>query len=134
MPPINELQAHQVKLWMTQNFGPQLAKSVQNMPFDVNVICAIAGKEAALYWLSWINSHSAQDVLARCVFDASGDAPNTSRAAFPQNTAAFVAKCGAEFADELIDEANESRSCGICPPARWSTKDMGYFSTICSSS
>lgn len=127
MPPISETQAHQVKIWMMRNFGPQLMTSIQDKPFDVNVICAIAGKEAALYWLNWIDTLSPQETLARCVFDASGDAPNTSRVAFPQNTQAFIAKFGTAFGTDLIDEANKTRQLRHLAPANWVYKGYGIF-------
>jgi hypothetical protein len=126
-PPINEPQAHAVKTWMTANFGAQLAAAVQGTPFDDNLLCAIAGKEAACYWLAWTRTMAPAEVLARCVFDASGDAPNTSRSAFPRNTAQFRAQYGDALTDMLIAEANAARQLRNLGPAQWVYKGYGIF-------
>jgi hypothetical protein len=60
------------------------------------------------------------------VFDASGDAPGTSRAAFPRDTAAFRDRYP-DLADTLIEEANRSRALRKLPRAAWVYKGYGIF-------
>lgn len=129
-PPLNAEQVARVKDWLMQNFGPQITQAAANSPFDVDLICAIACKETAPVWLGWTTHLSPADVLARCVFDASGDVENTSRSAFPENTAAFRARFGDELTEDLIAEANATRALHRpepYPPAKWVYKGYGIF-------
>ena len=64
--------------------------------------------------------------MARCVFDASGDA-NGTRLAFPKNTAAFVEKYGQSLADMLIAEANATRALHGWAPKQWVYAGYGIF-------
>jgi hypothetical protein len=125
-PPLNQAQAQKAKRWMMQNFGPAITASAV-APFDADLVCAIACKETANVWLGWTDQMSADDLLARCVFDASGDFPGTSRSAFPQNTAAFRAGFGDDLTDDLIAEANRARALRKFPPAQWVYKGYGIF-------
>jgi hypothetical protein len=133
-PPLNPAQMKQVRDWLRKEFNDVLTVKVSSAqietdpPFDFETACAIAGKEAAIYWLPWTKTMSASDVLARCVFDASGDVANASRTAFPQNTAIFR-QAYPELADMLIDEANQMRALRSppLPPGNIVYKGYGIF-------
>ncbi|MGE0222934.1 MAG: peptidoglycan-binding protein [Acetobacteraceae bacterium] len=125
-PPLNRAQARRVKAWLDQNFGPQIEAAIQGTPIDKDLVCAIACKETAPMWLGWIDALSRDEVLARCVFDASGDAPSTSRRAFPRDTAEFRDRYP-DLADPLIEEANRSRALRKLRPASWVYKGYGIF-------
>jgi hypothetical protein len=108
--PITEAKVGPLKRWMMGNFGPQIVAAVAGTPIDPDLVCAIAAKESSIYWLGFIDRIAPADLLALCVFDASGDFPGTRRNAFPVNAAAlrddphFVG-----LADMLIAEANKMR-------------------------
>ena len=70
----------------------RIARAVHRTPFSVNLLSGIACQETAVFWLNFIDDLSPDEVLARCVLDASGDFPGTMRMAFPRNTEAFVAR------------------------------------------
>ncbi|HTR17207.1 MAG TPA: peptidoglycan-binding domain-containing protein [Acetobacteraceae bacterium] len=125
-PPLNRDQARRAKQWIMRNFGPAVTAAA-TAPFDADLVCAIVCKETANVWLGWTDRMSAEDVLARCVFDASGDFPGTSRRAFPQNTAAFRARFGNDLTEDLIAEANRARALRKLPPAEWVYKGYGIF-------
>ncbi len=129
--PITKEQAHTATHWMKSNFSDSISRAVQGTPFSVDLICAIACQETAYFWLSFIKL-PVEEVLKRCVLDASGDFPGTKRSAFPRNTAAFRERYGNEVTDQLIAEANLTRSSGVLSPSNGYIKDMEYFSTICS--
>src|SRR5438445_12355634 len=91
-------------------YGDRMRAALQGTPFSVDVACAIVCKETGLYLLPFLDRMPADQALARCVFDASGDADGTSRGAFPKNTAAFRARYGDEFTQMLIEQANATRA------------------------
>lgn len=126
-PPLSREQALQCRDWLMQNFGSGIEKAVAGTPFDALLICAIAAKETAPIWLNWINQMSANEILARCVFDASGDAPGTSRIVFPSTTADFRDKYGDQITTEFIDEANRTRNLRKMEPKDWVYKGYGIF-------
>jgi hypothetical protein len=124
---VSRAQALRTRNWLLQNFGDQIKQAIQGSPLDPNHVAAIACKETANVWLSWIDRLSPTDVLERCVFDGSGDVPGTSRSAFPRNAAEFRAKVGDALTDMLIDEANETRKMRGYGPQRWLYKGYGLF-------
>jgi hypothetical protein len=96
--------------WMKANFETKITDAVKSTPFDKELIYAIACQETAYRWLLWIEEFSTEDILQRCVFDASGDFPDTSRSAFPKNKAELTAEFGNDITDMLINEANKMRA------------------------
>ena len=125
-PPLNRAQALRARAWLTENFRPQIEEMIAGIPIDLELVCAIACKETAVMWLGWIDKLSTADILARCVFDASGDAQGTSRSAFPRNTAEFRERY-ADLAEMLIDEANRARALRNLGKAAWVYKGYGIF-------
>jgi hypothetical protein len=111
---------------MNHHFGIKCEAAVSATPFTKELLYAIACQETAIYFTRWINDHTPEEVLGRCVFDASGDA-NGTRGAFPKNTAAFIAKYGQQLADELIEEANKTRALRGWGPKRWVYAGYGIF-------
>jgi hypothetical protein len=110
------------------HFGDTLQRAVEGTPFSVELLCGIACQETAFLWLPLVQkSLGAREVLARSIGDASGDAPNTGRKAFPVNTAAFRAEFGDEFTGMLIAEANASRALRGMGPKQWVYKGYGIF-------
>lgn len=112
--------------WLKTHFDQQFTHAVAGTPFEKELLFAIACQETAIVWCSWTSSHSPQEILARCVFDASGDA-NGTRVAFPTNTAAFVAKYGQTIANTLIAEANATRALHGWGPKPWVYAGYGLF-------
>jgi hypothetical protein len=125
--PVSRPQALRARDWLLRHFAPQIERAVQGTPLDANLVAAIACKETANVWLGWIDRLSPADVLARCVFDGSGDVPGTSRGAFPRNAAEFRARVGDALTDALIEEANETRKLRGYGPQRWLYKGYGLF-------
>jgi hypothetical protein len=125
--PITKEQAHAVARWMKSNFGAAIAGSVKGTPFSVDVLCGIACQETAYFWLNFLNTLSKDQILARCVLDASGDFPGTRRGVFPRNTDAFRKRYGAEFTNMLIKEANDTRDLRGYPPKNWVYKGYGIY-------
>lgn len=126
--PLNEAAARRAQDWMMRNFGRQIEAAVRGAaPIDAATVCAIACKETAPVWLPWIARLSPAEVLARCVFDGSGDVPGTSRSAFPRNTAAFRARYGDALTEALIAEANATRRLRGYGDQRWLYKGYGIF-------
>ena len=107
--PINGRDAIKAVSWLKKNFGKQIAAAIEGTRYSVDHICGIACQETAYFWLRLIDKFSAEEVCARCVLDASGDAPNTTRKAFPSDTKAFRKEYGDERTDALIEEANKTR-------------------------
>ena len=58
--------AHGVTTWMVSNFGPQLTDVVRSTPFTVPLLCAIACREAGMYWLPLTPHQSAAQILGLC--------------------------------------------------------------------
>ena len=125
--PITKEQAYTAARWMKSNFSPSITSAVEGSPFSADLICAIACQETAYFWLSFIKELPAEEVLKRCVLDASGDFPNTKRSAFPRNTAAFRDKYGDEVTSQLIEEANLTRKLRGFKPEQWVYKGYGIF-------
>jgi len=124
--PVNRMQCLTCASWLDQHFGDKAAAVLNGTPFEKHLIYAIACQETAIYWFHWINDHTPDEILARCVFDASGDA-NGSRSAFPKNTPAFIEKYGQEMADMLIAEANATRALHGWAPKPWVYAGYGIF-------
>ncbi len=125
--PISRPQAHKVATWLKANFGTKLEAASAGTPFSVDLLCAIACQETAYFWVGFINSLPVQTIVERCVLDASGDYPGTSRSVFPVNTAAFRNKLGDQFTGMLIEEANKTRALRNYDPRAWVYKGYGIF-------
>ena len=95
--PISIRQAKSAARWMRNHFLAEMTAAAPQAPIDPPLLCAIACQETAYVWLDWIDQHTPAEVIAHCVFDASGDAPGAPRSAFPHNTAAFRTVYGAAF-------------------------------------
>jgi hypothetical protein len=108
-------------------FGERMRDALAGTHFSVEIACAIACKETGLYLLPFLKRMSMDEALARCVFDASGDAAGTSRGAFPKNTAAFRERYGDALTDMLIAEANLTRNARGMKDAPWVYKGYGLF-------
>jgi hypothetical protein len=109
------------------NFGGSIRTVSDGTPFDPALICSIACQETAYFWFPLINKAAPDELIARCVLDASGDFPGTSRSAFPRNTAAFYAKYDRAFGDMLVSEANATRAIRGMGPKEWIYKGYGIF-------
>jgi hypothetical protein len=125
-PPLSREQVGKAKKWLMGNFKAPITAVAASSPLDIDLICAIVCKETASQWLHWTDKPAAE-VLARCVFDASGDAPGTGRKAFPPNTAAFRARFGNALTEMLIAEANKTRQWRNLQPEEWVYKGYGIF-------
>jgi len=125
--PITRYGARVAAGWMMDHFGPAISAAVENKPYRRRHICAIACQETAYKWLSWIGHYEPATIIERCVFDASGDAPDTHRTAFPRNTAAFRARYGDALTDMLIEEANLTRRLQNWSDRPWVYKGYGIF-------
>jgi hypothetical protein len=126
-PCLNQAQVKKVSLWMATHFGPDIKASAAKIGVDANLIYAIACQETASIWLAWIDKMTPAQVLAACVFDASGDAPPGGREAFPQDTQAFRARFGDALTKRFIDDANAARAIRGLPPREWVYKGYGIF-------
>src|SRR5690242_19867899 len=125
MPPLTEAQTRKATRWLAASFGGAMRTAVAGTPFGVELVCGIACKETAVLWLGWIDKGLAPaDILGRAIGDASGDVPNTTRTAFPADTAAFRAEFGDAFTDMLVAEANAMRALRGFSPKPWVYK--GY--------
>jgi len=102
--------AQGVTRWMIANFQSQLTDAVRSTPFTVPLLCAIACREAGMYWLPLTPHKSAAEILGLAVYDASGDVAGAPRSAFPVNTAQFRLTYGEAFTNLLIDETNKARA------------------------
>lgn len=125
--PISHAQALKATRFLKEHFGAAMKTAVAGTPFTVDHLCAIACKETAIFWVGLIDALPAREIVERCVFDASGDYPGTSRRAFPVNADAFRAVYGDAFADMLIDEANKTRRLRHYAPRAWLYKGYGLF-------
>ena len=130
---ISKGQAQKAATWLKKNFGKDIAADVAGTPWTVDIITGIACQETAYKWLSWVDKFDPATILQRCVFDASGDFPGTSRKAFPVNRQAFEAKYGKDFTDMLVAEGNKQRAMpqvdapGGYKPAGYLYKGYGIF-------
>lgn len=125
--PLTKAQATKCITWLKSNFENDFSAAVKGTPFTVDTLCGIACQETANVWFSWIGKKTPAEILALCVFDASGDFPGTKRSAFPRNTAAFRAKYGDELTNALIAEANTSRKARNLSAREWVYKGYGIF-------
>lgn len=125
--PLSKSLAIKVCKFMKTNFGELIEAAFEDTPFDLDIACAIACQETAIYWAKRIDTDSVQNILEGCVFDASGDAANTSRKAFPKNTPVFREAYGDELTDMLIEEANKTRALRNMGPKDWVYKGYGIF-------
>lgn len=105
-----QVTAQKMEQWMLSNFGGNIAGAIKNTQFQKALPIAIACEETAYKILLWISDYAPSIVLARCVFDASGDYPGTTRRAFPKNKEAFEQIYGLGFTQMLIDEGNKQRA------------------------
>jgi hypothetical protein len=126
-PCLTAAQVGTVRAWMSSHFLADITAATQGTPVDANLVYAIACQETAPMWLPWIGTMPPDQVLALCIFDASGDAPGTQRQAFPTNTAAFRSKYGDDLTQQLIGAANAMRERRNLPPAQWIYKGYGIF-------
>ena len=108
--PLSQSNCRKCVAWMKQNFENKIIQAVENTPFEKEVIYAIACQETAQRWVLWMDSFEAVTILQRCVFDASGDFPDTSRSAFPKNKSELEAQFGHEITQMLVDEGNKMRA------------------------
>jgi metacaspase-1 len=126
--PLTEAQTRKATRWLATHFGDAMRAAVAGTPFSVDLICGIACKETGSLWLPWISRGLTPDeILGRAIGDASGDFPNTTRSAFPPDTATFRREFGDAFADMLIAEANASRALRSFGPKPWVYKGYGLF-------
>lgn len=125
--PISRAAAIQCARWMVENFGAQLRAAVHGKAYKVKHLCAIVCQETAYKWLKWTDSQTPRTIVERCVFDASGDYPGTSRSAFPRNSAAFRARYGDDFTNMLVHEANLTRRMQGWSDKPWVYKGYGIF-------
>jgi hypothetical protein len=112
--------------WLELHYGPQCDGAVAGTPFTKELLYAIACQETAIYFYNWIKDYTPDEVLGRCVFDATGDV-NGTRKAFPKNTAAFIEKFGQDKANILIEEANKTRAMRGFGPRQWVYAGYGIF-------
>lgn len=120
-------RAQGVTSWMLTNFRSQLTDAVRSTPFGVPLLCAIAYREAGIYWLPLTPYKSATEILGLCVYDASGDVAGAPRSAFPINTAQFRLAYGDDFTAMLIDETNKARAARGLTHAAMVYKGYGIF-------
>jgi hypothetical protein len=126
-PPLNATQVKRARDWLAANFGAAVDATALRNGVDSNLIYAIACQETASVWLAWIGRLPPDQVLARCVFDASGDAPGSDRKAFPANTQEFRGRFGDTLTTQLIGEANATRQLRGYSPKQWVYKGYGLF-------
>lgn len=107
--PLSKPQCLVCSTWMKDNFGDKIIALVNNTPFDESLVYALACQETACKWQMWVNIADAATILARCVFDASGDFPDTTRGAFPKNKNEFISEYGNILTQMLVDEGNKMR-------------------------
>jgi hypothetical protein len=108
--PVSKAAAITACHWLMDNFGTKLREATLNKLYQVEHLCAIVCQETAYKWLKWLDAQEVATIVARCVFDASGDYPGTQRIAFPVNTPAFREQYGDDFNNMLIAEANLTRN------------------------
>jgi hypothetical protein len=127
MLPITKKQAQKAAEWMKSHYKDAMTEAVAGTVFSIDHICGIACQETAFLWINWIDDLSADEVLGRCIGDASGDVPGTHRNPFPKNTAAFRAKFGETLTEMLIHEANLTRDLRGMNPREWVYKGYGIY-------
>lgn len=129
--PIPLNSARKAANWLMTHFGGSIRAAADGTPFDPGLLCSIACQETAYFWFPLIskagNTITPDEVIARCVLDASGDVAGNPRSAFPRNTAAFYAKYDRAFGDMLVSEANATRALRGMGPKEWVYKGYGIF-------
>src|ERR1044072_4536607 len=119
--------------WFKNTFADDINQRIQSTPYSLDFITASAVKETSVKWVNWIDKYDTQTILARCVFDPSGDYPGTFRQAFPRNKHAFEERYPITLSDMLIHEYNLTR---VMPqdakgtrfsPAEFLPKGFGIF-------
>ncbi|HZF94028.1 MAG TPA: hypothetical protein VEZ20_04055 [Allosphingosinicella sp.] len=125
--PISKSAALQATDWLMQNFEGKLRAAVAGKSYGLKHLCAIVCQETAYKWVPWIGQHSADTIVERAVYDASGDYPGAPRSAFPANTDAFRRRYGPEFTNMLIEEANKTRRLQRYGDKPWVYKGYGLF-------
>jgi hypothetical protein len=129
--PISRTNARKATNWLMTHFGGSIRSATEGSPFSPSLLCGIACQETAYFWLPFAmkagRKIAPDEIVARCVLDASGDAPNAPRRAFPRNSAAFRARYDRSFADMLIAEANATRALRGFGPKDWIYKGYGIF-------
>lgn len=129
--PISLTNARQATRWLMTHFGDRIKAAAAGTPFSPALLCGMVCQETAYVWLKWVTTPGStvtpDEVVARCVLDACGDFPGTSRGAFPKNTAAFYAKYDQAFGDMLVTEANKTRALRGYGPKNWIYKGYGIF-------
>lgn len=108
--PLSPKQAIKAHSWLQSNFKQNIDTALLDTDYSPEIVSAIFCQETAQRVLLWVDNYDAETILKRCVFDASGDFPHTTRKAFPKNAGEFKNKYGEEFTNILIDEANKMRA------------------------
>lgn len=108
--PVSPAKALKAHTWLQTNFIEPIQNAIKETDYSPELVSAIFCQETAQRVLLWVDKYDATTILQRCIFDASGDFPGTSRSAFPRNAAEFHTKYGDEFTDMLISEANKMRA------------------------
>lgn len=133
MLPLSESQTRKASKWLKENFANELFPHILNTKFTLDLVCGIFCQETASKLIFWMDTHEPEVILARCVFDASGDFPGTSRSAFPKNRIEFQEAYGIEATEKLIHEANLQRAMPQAgnskgwSPAKFLYKGYGIF-------
>jgi hypothetical protein len=107
--PISKPDAIKASNWLKQHFELQIKEMIAGTPWSVNDVCAIFCQETAYKVLLWIDKFEPLEILARCVFDSSGDFPGRPRYVWPRNKAEFEKVYGPFVTKMLIDEGNLQR-------------------------
>lgn len=109
--PINQTQTKQAATWLKQHFGQQINNAVAGTLYSPELVIAIACQETAYKWLNWIGKHDPATIVARCVFDTSGEPefPQAPRSCFPKDRNQFKAHYGHELLSMLVTESNKTR-------------------------
>ncbi|UVC12309.1 penicillin-insensitive murein endopeptidase (plasmid) [Rhizobium sp. TH2] len=119
--------AQAVTRWMVRHFRDELDDAVRGTRFSVPLLCAIACREAGIYWLPLTAGRSSAEILRLCVYDASGDVSGAPRSAFPVNTSEFRATYGQVFTNLLIAETNKARAARGLNASSMIYKGYGIF-------
>jgi hypothetical protein len=127
--PVSEAQAKEAAYWLKHNFEDQIREQIAGTFLNVPLVCAIACKETADKWINWINQYDPATILARCVFDASGELEFKGflRSAFPKNRIVFAQKYGSELLKSLVEESNKTRRMQGWHDAPYLYKGYGIF-------
>ncbi len=99
-------------VWFKDTFGATIRNKLQNTPFDVDLLTAIAYQETGYLWGRMINKTTLEDLLLCCTGDT---IDNPGRKAFPKNR------------EELLSFSNGEQ---MFPIARQALKDVGRWDSI----